>query len=561
MPDSADTFRARGLSVTFAVVFTIALAIALTVVQRTGLKIFAALAGLSGWGAVVAVGNLIPLLRWNLRTAIRVLLTLGVVAIPLWFQFVPRAVSTGATTTFLQLATVVVAVLAFGLYFLATYGSQVERETPAPITRTLVPMARLVAAAHAMLVLALLVRLYAGRTWFHPLEVAFNLATVVLIGETFLHAVARLYQPTRLRLMDGIFGHSVVLPALFGESGPLRSLAATLEKTFGVRLRDTWIVQLGRILVGPLLLLGIVGLWASTAVTRVPIDSRGVLVQRGAFAREALPPGLHFHLPWPWSRVELVPTERVQEISLGFERDLAGPVLWAEKHFEGEQNLLVGQGEELLTINVPIHFRVRDAVAYLRRASDARAALESLGYRELLGLTTAHTAFGLMTTDRAEITGKLRSNLQAAVDRLELGIEIVFVGLKDVHPPVPVAPAYQDVVSAEEQRAALVDHARTYAVQAGIAATVSAAQLRLQANTSATERRARATGEVARFLATLPVYRQNPDVYTTRRRLEATEAALSEIRQLVLVPREARGRANFYLGLDAATPVAPAALR
>jgi hypothetical protein len=57
------------------------------------------------------------------------------------------------------------------------------------------------------------------------------------------------------------------------------------------------------------------------------------------------------------------------------------------------------------------------------------------------------------------------------------------------------------------------------------------------------------------------VYRENPGVYTARRRLEATEAALAEIRHLVLVPREARGRANFYLGLDAATPVAPAAIR
>ena len=192
------------------------------------------------------------------------------------------------------------------------------------------------------------------------------------------------------------------------------------------------------------------------------------------------------------------------------------PVLWAEKHFEGEQNLLVGQGEELLTINVPIHYRIRDAVAFLRRASDARAALESLGYRELLAVTTSHTAFGLMTTDRAEITRKLRSNLQASVDRLDLGLEIVFVGLKDVHPPVPVAPAYQDVVSTEEQRAALINHARTYSVQAGIAATVSAAQLRLQAKTAAAERRARAVGEASRFLAPLSVYRENPEVYTAR---------------------------------------------
>ena len=45
----------------------------------------------------------------------------------------------------------------------------------------------------------------------------------------------------------------------------------------------------------------------------------------------------------------------------------------------------------------------------------------------------------------------------------------------------------------------------------------------------------------------------------TRRKLEALESALADIRQLVLLPREARARSTFYLGLDAAT--LPAAAR
>jgi regulator of protease activity HflC (stomatin/prohibitin superfamily) len=472
---------------------------------------------------------------------------------------VRQTVFTGATDSLLQLAAVVLAVFAFGFHFLATYGQHVTRETPSLSLTALVPFARLLAAGHALLVAALLARLYAQRNWLHPVEVALNLATAILIIETLLHSVARLYQPARLRAQDTMFGRSVVLPALFGESGPLRSLAATTEKTFGVKLADTWLVQLGRVLLAPLALLGVLGLWLSTAVTRVPVESRGVLVQRGTFAADSLAPGLHVHAPWPWGRVIVVATERVQEISLGFERDLAGPVLWTEKHFEGEQNLLVGQGEELLTINVPLQYRIRDAVAYLRRAGNARAALEALGYRELLSVTTRHTAFGLMTTDRAEITTALHQNLQIAADRLGLGIEIVFVGLKDVHPPVPVAPAYQDVISAEEQRVALVDLARTYAVQATAAAHVSSTQIRVQAETTATERRSRAQGETARFLAPLAAYRAQPEVFMTRRKLEALESALADIRQLVLLPREARARSTFYLGLDGAA--LPAATR
>jgi regulator of protease activity HflC (stomatin/prohibitin superfamily) len=178
-----------------------------------------------------------------------------------------------------------------------------------------------------------------------------------------------------------------------------------------------------------------------------------------------------------------------------------------------------------------------------------------------LSVTNTHTAFGLMTSDRVEITDRLRANLQAASDRLGLGLEITFVGLKDVHPPVAVAPAYQDVISAEEHRAALVDNARTYAVQAGIAARLGDAQLRLQAQTSAAERRARAAGEAARFLAPLPVYREYAGVFSARKRLEAVEAALAEVRHIVLFPTSARGRANFYLGVDATTPLAPAVIR
>src|SRR6185436_16360208 len=136
---------------------------------------------------------------------------------------------------------------------------------------------------------ALLARQFAQRNWLHPVEVALHLATALLIVEALLHAIARLYQPARLRARETIFGASVVLPALFGERGPLRSLAATTEKTFGVNLADTWLVQLARILAAPLALLGLIGLWLSTATTRVPVDSRGVLVQRGAFARESLP--------------------------------------------------------------------------------------------------------------------------------------------------------------------------------------------------------------------------------------------------------------------------------
>lgn len=561
MASPEETRRPHGLMLVLAIALVLATAAAFLLARRTGLVVFAALAGLAGWALVGTLTAFLPRLPFRLRGVFCVLGTAAVVAMPASFYVPPPAIAAGATTPQLQLAAVALAVLGFAFHFLATFGANVARETPSAVLAALVPLTRLLAAAHALLLAALLARLYTQHNWLHQVGIALNLATAVLIVEALLHALARLYQPARLRAEETVFARGVLLPALFGERGPLRSLAATLEQTFGVRLGETWLVQLARRLAAPLALLGVLGLWLSTGVTHVPVDSRGVLVLRGAFAPDALPPGLHFHAPWPWSGVIVVPTERVEELALGFERDLDGPVLWTEKHFEGEQNLLVGQGEELLTLNVPIHYRVRDAVAFLKRTGQARAAIEALGYHELLALTTTHTAFGLMTTDRTEIAEKLHASVQSAADRLGLGIEIVFVGLKDVHPPVSVAAAYQDVVSAEEQRVALSDLARTYVVQATAAAEVNAMQLRLQAESAATARHAAAVGEAARFLTPLAGYRLQPDVFTTRRRLETLESVLADVRQLILVPPTLRARTNFYQGLDASSALSPALAR
>lgn len=452
-----------------------------------------------------------------------------------------------------QLAAAVLGVAGFGLHFLGVFGARVASGEAAPGLRALVAHARFQAALLALGLIVVLVRLHADRDWGGAVSPPVLISVLVLAVETGAHALMRFYQPRRLRRADTVWGDSVLLRALFGESGPIRSLVVSIETTFGVSLADAWLMRLARIGAAPALLLGLLGLWASTAVTRVPVAARGVLVLNGAFAEQALPAGLHLHAPWPWGRVEVVPTERVQELSLGFERDLQGPVLWAEKHFEGEQNLLVGSGEELLTFNVPVHYRVRDAVAFLRRTGDAAAALQALGYRELLGVTGTHTAFGLMTTDRGEVAELLRTRLQAASDRLGLGLEILFVGLKDVHPPVDVAPAYQDVVSAEEERVALVDQARTYAVQVAVSASVSANQLRVGAETFRRERRARAEGEAGRFLAPLPTYRDHPEVMTTRLRLEALEATLAAARRVWVTPGGEARRVQFFLGGDGAS--------
>jgi regulator of protease activity HflC (stomatin/prohibitin superfamily) len=251
----------------------------------------------------------------------------------------------------------------------------------------------------------------------------------------------------------------LALEIFFRRGSPWDALVHHVETSFGVKVGETWVSAFLRQTTEPVILLGIILVWLSTCLTAVPPQSQGVHVRWGRYLEPALKPGLYVTLPWPAEKIEIIPTERVEQITLGFEKDLGGPILWTEVHYKGEQNLLVGNGEELLTIGVPIYYRIKDPLAYLKTTTDAREALINLAERQLLAVTEARDSFRVMTVERQQLTDALKLSLQQEVDRMHLGLEIVFVGLQNIHPPVDVAPAFQEVVSAEEQKQAYLHEA------------------------------------------------------------------------------------------------------
>lgn len=358
--------------------------------------------------------------------------------------------------------------------------------------------------------------------------------TAVLVVDAMVRALLRLYRPATARRTDGPVGDSLVLALVLRRSNPWEEIAQRLEAALGVKVGGVWAFQFVRRALGPLALAAALLAWGATVATVVPVGHAGVRVRLGRFIEPAVGPGWHWTWPWPFETIRLVPTGRVEEFVLGFESDTGKPILWAEKHYEGEKNLLVGNGDELLTISVPVQFRVRDPLVYLQGAREARAALENLAYRELLRATTARDSFAVMTADRAAVSAALREQLQAAADRQRLGVEVVWVGLRDIHPPVEVTPAYQDVISAEEERQAFIEQGRAYAAETLPAARQEAHRRRVTAEAAGRQRTAVATGEAERFRQVAAAQREQPELFRARLRLETLETTLAAPAKLLL---------------------------
>jgi regulator of protease activity HflC (stomatin/prohibitin superfamily) len=436
--------------------------------------------------------------------------------------------------------------LLFLLFFLRQF-LVLAVEPGAPVRRSIAPELHLVIG---LLALQSLVGLIA------PVFPAAGLpglaARLVAVGALYLPLEAvvalalRILQTRRRRSAVPFSGLSLALSALLGGRSPLGILAHALQDSLGLEIRGTWFSRALRAWAEPLALLLVLVLWLSSAIVIVPLGSEAVRMRWGRFQPESLGPGLHFIAPWPVERARLVPVARVDGFALGYEKDLGGALLWAEPHFAGERNLLVGDGEQALTFNVPVQFSRPDALAVERSGPALPALLANLAYRELLLATAPRDAFAIMTTDRAAIAADLHTRLQSAADRLVLGARIHHVGLKDIHPPVEVAPAYQEVISAREQRRMMVDLARANRLTSLAQARGDDFRARGAADGAAAERLATVTGEAARLGGKVDAWLAAPELFDLQSRLALAEQIVPRVR-LFLVRGEAGSPAPMTL--------------
>ena len=132
-------------------------------------------------------------------------------------------------------------------------------------------------------------------------------------------------------------------------------------------------------------------------------------------------------------------------------------------------------------------------------------------------------------------------------DALGLGVEVIAFTVGGMHPPVPVAEAYQAVSSAELRKVTSVVNANVYrnlnvpSARAAVLKNANAARAETEIDL------ARARGEAWRFRVLDEAYRAARDVYTFRLRLEAFERGLINRRYTIVDSRYQRDGGELWV--------------
>jgi len=271
------------------------------------------------------------------------------------------------------------------------------------------------------------------------------------------------------------------------------AVAETLNYQFGFDVSRTWFVRLLSRTIGPLVIAGAAIMVLASSIVIVDEGHRCVVAHFGEIdpARSALAPGLHLKWPWPIDsaryvdmRVRHLPfgvgdrREHRADIVKGGTFDGRELALWTIEHgaYVEKDFLLAAprrstaarsEGQvEVPAVNIirmvgEIYYRIDDPVAFTTRYVDVEAVLGQLVHREMIRTCSSATLFepspyddpdqgeAIMTFGRQAMAERLEANIrQAVADRDGIGVEILDLTLRMVHPPPSAADAFEEVLSA-----------------------------------------------------------------------------------------------------------------
>ncbi len=275
----------------------------------------------------------------------------------------------------------------------------------------------------------------------------------------------------------------------------------------------------------------------STTFYSVATDEVGVVKRLGAYTR-TVQSGLHMKLPFAIEKVHKVRVKHVFKQEFGFATERPGVrTVYRRGDFSAESLMLTGDLNAAV-VEWIVQFRINDPVQYLFKVRGVPETLRDIAEAAMRQIVGDRSVTEVLTVGRREVADEAQLIMQEILDDYETGIQIETVNLKDVNPPSPVKPSFNEVNEAKQEKERLINEAWSEYNKAVPAAEGEAERVIRAAEGYAVARVNRAEGDAERFVAVWREYSRARDVTKRRLYLETMSEILPRIPNKIIVDPE-----------------------
>jgi len=282
----------------------------------------------------------------------------------------------------------------------------------------------------------------------------------------------------------------------------------------------------------------IVALWAVfSSYTAIPADSVGVLTRFGKYVT-TLDPGLRLKLPLGIDRIDLVEVQRQNKLEFGFSTPGGSNPDQMSEEPEKEQNMVTGD-LNMASVEWVVQYRIDDAKQFLFHVHAPGETLRDASESAMREVVGDRTVDEVLTIGRQEIEDKCLQRLKELSTRYGLGLSIMQVQLKNVHPPLPVQNSFNEVNQAQQEKEQQINVANGEYNKAVPRARGMAEQKVSEADGYALRRVNEARGDAEKFTAVLTEYVKAPEVTRQRLYLETMQKVLPQLERKIILDEKA----------------------
>lgn len=291
-----------------------------------------------------------------------------------------------------------------------------------------------------------------------------------------------------------------------------------------------------------LILLSIAVIWLLSGIYVVQSDEAGIVRRFGSVVRESIPPGMHYHLPWPIERMNKPKVRTIRRVMIGYKQN--------ETTNETESDSAIIQrltGDiNIINLTILLQYSIKKASDYLfqtEKPEDLVCNAAQAAITEILGRMTVEEA---LTVGKLKIQILIRELAQKSLDNYRTGIQILAADLQELNPPQEVIQAFRDVIDAQADKKKFVNDA--YASQSVTISQARGEMVRLLKGAEAykEEKINRSLGEANRFIAILKEYQKAPKVTKDRMYLETMETIGPRMNKFIISSRLDKNLIKIY---------------
>lgn len=276
---------------------------------------------------------------------------------------------------------------------------------------------------------------------------------------------------------------------------------------------------------------------AYTSIYTVEAESQGVVLRFGRYIK-TVDPGLRFKLPFGIDQVSIVPVKRQLKQEFGFGTSGATNPTQFSTEQDAERSMVTGD-LNAATVEWIIQYRIQEPRQFLFKVRNPGETLRDISESVMRTVVGDRTVDEVITIGRQEIEADALLQLQEIVDKYQLGLSIDQVQLKNVNPPGPVQPSFNEVNQAEQEREKMINVANGEYNKVVPRASGEAEQKIQEAKGYALKRVNEAEGDASRFTAVLTEFEKAPEVTKRRIYIETMREVVPQLGRKIIIDEEA----------------------